>query len=216
MDLEEGSSRTGRGTKSLDSLHRYGPIVIRIDIQIQNFLQMSYDWCRRSRKNINISMVFWSISHAAGLSDCRNIAHWRSGNAPDFDSAIRGFESHMRRSASDFAFPLMQVGFSFSLCHLSQRRWLKELSNVPGGFNLCCSWSRTATVVKRQISQRPCIFLLLRKLSSVGQSNRLITGRPWVRIPELPFLPKLSIRFVDRKNCRMCVCGLFFRRYVTA
>ena len=30
------------------------------------------------------------------------------------------------------------------------------------------------------------------------------------------FLPKLSIRFVDRKNCRMCVCGLLFRRYVTA
>lgn len=137
MDLEEGSSRTGRGTKSLDSLYRYGLIVIRIDIQIQNFLQMSYDWCRRSRKNINISMVFfWSISHAAGLSDCRNIAHWRSGNASDFDSAIRGFESHMRRSASDFAFPLMQVGFSFSLCHLSQRWWLKELSNVPGGFAL--------------------------------------------------------------------------------
>lgn len=23
-------------------------------------------------------------------------------------------------------------------------------------------------------------------------------------------------RFMDRKNCRMCVCGLFFRRYVTA
>ena len=157
------------------------------------------------------------------MSDCRNIAHWRSGNAPDFDSGMRGFESHMRRSASGFIFLLMQIGFSFSFFyeipfnHLSQRRCLKEQSNVPGGFNLCCSWrSRTATVVKRQISQRPCIFLLLRKLSSVGQSNRLITGRSWVRAPELPFLPKLSIRFVDRKNCRMCVCGLFSRRYVTA
>ena len=57
MILEEDSMRTGRGTKSLDSLYRYGLIVIRIDIQIQNFLQMSYDWCRRSRKNINMSMV---------------------------------------------------------------------------------------------------------------------------------------------------------------
>lgn len=46
------------------------------------------------------------------MSDCRNIAHWRSGNAADFDSVMRGFESHMRRSASGFIFPLMQIAFT--------------------------------------------------------------------------------------------------------
>ena len=29
MDLEEGSSRTGRGTKSLDSLYQYGFIIMK-------------------------------------------------------------------------------------------------------------------------------------------------------------------------------------------
>lgn len=35
MDLEEDSMRTGRGMKSLDSLYRYGLIIMKIDIQNQ-------------------------------------------------------------------------------------------------------------------------------------------------------------------------------------
>lgn len=120
MDLEEGSSRTGRGMKSLDSLYRYGFIIIKQISKTNippNELRLIQAF---QEKNINISMVFLkyiTCGRVDRLPQHSALAKWLTHRT--LTPLCVGSNPTCAALHRVYIFFLMQIGFSFFFFYVS-------------------------------------------------------------------------------------------------